>query len=1213
MTTFTLDQAYGAPSPAGAPPGMPAAPAGAPAVDATAGPSDAGAAFSLDDAYKASSGPADNIPKGWMIKPGRDGYERIEELYNPDSGKISQYGVKGANEERLGERDIAPGEFDAPRAKGTETPNPAAIEPEKPDAGPVAHAANIGARGFNEGLAQALGMPVDLVNGAMNLGRRAVGAGETDKPVGGSEWIKDRLASVGMLGTEEPHEASGRILIRIGQELGGLAVPMGGELAAATRAGTKPVKTLLGPLVEPMRAAPVKTAATEAALGTTAGGGAGGLREAVDPNDPRSVTAADLVGALLGGVVPVGAASAARRAASKLPAITRAGRETRVAKSLDVTPLRGSEVTRAGEEAPQIEGVHYDTAALLDDPEMMAQLRAESRRGGSAVAEMVRRRQANATALRAQREVAAPDGTAEDVRPALQRRVGALERDLQGGVDQATESAAARTRAAGQTAEELAAQARAEATHGAGTARAEADALRTDAEGEAARRGAAVDTRTAAEVEAAQAEADQARAALGAGRPAGEASTAAREELLAARTAAERQASKFYAEVGPGGTLDLPTGYVAEAKNQIAARQGEMGSAANLPAVMRDGRIDKLGDHTSFQTLVQLGSELKNEARMVAPSGNRILLGHIHMLQEAVDKTLDDLASGVMPLRKAATDQAKHGAETGLPAAVETPNSEAAAATARGPHAEPGTSEAAVEKPGLRADGNAARAEAGSSAAGADRTSGRTAGLPEGGEAVPAGSGRPGGVAGGGEDVGLAETAQAVLKRRLADQWFKENVAEKFRRGPVAQVLKRGPGGAESAIAPSTTLEHFVKPGEKGGDEAIGAFVKAAGDRPAAVQALRDFMVDRFADFARQNGKVSAVRMAEFVDRYAPVFKQFPELGRDLKNVADLQRRVDAVLEQRAAAIAENEEEAAVVQHMAADAGKSGIAQAERAGRATVTDAERAGRAGVAAAEKTGGEMVKGAKARMQRSLAAVQDSAARFWLDQAPTKAVGSVLGAADPVAAARHTMSFVRRDPEAVAGVARAAWDHVMAKMFSAVEGEGIKVARSREFLTKNEAPLRVLMGDEAFDRAERLVKAAEINARVGNAKTGAGSDTAETLATLAGAPHQESVLGKIIHGIATAGGAAAGHVFGGGEMGAAVGGMAGHAMGDVAKHAVDRRVTATMRLFQEALIDPQVYQTLVARVTKNNEKALADRLALHIHNLGIASSNKSAEQSK
>jgi len=53
----------------------------------------------------------------------------------------------------------------------------------------------IGAEGFNKGLANMLGMPVDFINTAISSIASLFGVTPSDKPVGGSEWMKEKNLS----------------------------------------------------------------------------------------------------------------------------------------------------------------------------------------------------------------------------------------------------------------------------------------------------------------------------------------------------------------------------------------------------------------------------------------------------------------------------------------------------------------------------------------------------------------------------------------------------------------------------------------------------------------------------------------------------------------------------------------------------------------------------------------------------------------------------------------------------------------------------------------------------------------------------------------------------------------------------------------------------------------------------------------------------------
>lgn len=98
-----------------------------------------------------------------------------------------------------------------------------------------------GMSGLNEGIASALGAPVDLATMGMNLVPQGINAvantriPQINDPIGGSEWIKDRMSGWGTYGaTNDP---SKQFVRRAGQSVGAAAVPVGatGSLAQLGR------------------------------------------------------------------------------------------------------------------------------------------------------------------------------------------------------------------------------------------------------------------------------------------------------------------------------------------------------------------------------------------------------------------------------------------------------------------------------------------------------------------------------------------------------------------------------------------------------------------------------------------------------------------------------------------------------------------------------------------------------------------------------------------------------------------------------------------------------------------------------------------------------------------------------------------------------------------------------------------------------------------
>lgn len=134
--------------------------------------------------------------------------------------------------------------------------------------------------GGNEGLANTLGAPVDIMNSGIGLGMRGINAvaGTALKPsaapFGGSEFFKQSMGPAIRPETDDPGKQFGR---RIAQSTGAAVVPALG--AAATAAA--PVSTALG------------------VLGSGVGGGAAAATsQQVLPDNPTAEMIAEMVGSL---------------------------------------------------------------------------------------------------------------------------------------------------------------------------------------------------------------------------------------------------------------------------------------------------------------------------------------------------------------------------------------------------------------------------------------------------------------------------------------------------------------------------------------------------------------------------------------------------------------------------------------------------------------------------------------------------------------------------------------------------------------------------------------------------------------------------------------------------------------------------------------------------------------------------------------------------
>lgn len=162
---------------------------------------------------------------------------------------------------------------------------------------------------FNEGLAALAGFPVDIVN----TGLKAVGLPMSDRPVLGSDWIKDRMHGVGAGQYEEgfaPRSDVERYSQAFFRGAGESVLPVGGTMAAGTRLALTALPTALeqGVARTAIRGA-VRDAASNPRLliagetGANVGAEvAGQAADDYDPADPWLEAGAQIAGGLAGGL-----------------------------------------------------------------------------------------------------------------------------------------------------------------------------------------------------------------------------------------------------------------------------------------------------------------------------------------------------------------------------------------------------------------------------------------------------------------------------------------------------------------------------------------------------------------------------------------------------------------------------------------------------------------------------------------------------------------------------------------------------------------------------------------------------------------------------------------------------------------------------------------------------------------------------------------------
>lgn len=141
-----------------------------------------------------------------------------------------------------------------------------------------------GLSGLNEGIASALGAPVDLATMALNLGAKGVNAvahteiPEIKDPVGGGTMFRELMSPTMVPESEDKGQ---QVVRRIAQEVGAVAVPGMGTIGKASK--------------------PLKVAAEELGLALGSGTGAA-VAEQIAPGNPG----AEIAGQVLGSLTPAG-------------------------------------------------------------------------------------------------------------------------------------------------------------------------------------------------------------------------------------------------------------------------------------------------------------------------------------------------------------------------------------------------------------------------------------------------------------------------------------------------------------------------------------------------------------------------------------------------------------------------------------------------------------------------------------------------------------------------------------------------------------------------------------------------------------------------------------------------------------------------------------------------------------------------------------------
>lgn len=220
-----------------------------------------------------------------------------------------------------------------------------------------------GMSGLNEGVANILGAPVDLVSAG--LGK--VGLPQSDTPIGGSESIKSLFGLISggnAISDVQPQDRTQRILRRAGQEVGATlpALPVLAATAPARAIGAAPTvmnagRNLLSEISTAFKSAPTRTTGVEAATAAGAGAAAS-LSNDMFPDNPTAETIAQVVGGLGGAL----AGNTVDRLTTALPKGPRSPDDLKQAAGVLYDDVRNSGVTFPGSSLTNVATTARDIA-----------------------------------------------------------------------------------------------------------------------------------------------------------------------------------------------------------------------------------------------------------------------------------------------------------------------------------------------------------------------------------------------------------------------------------------------------------------------------------------------------------------------------------------------------------------------------------------------------------------------------------------------------------------------------------------------------------------------------------------------------------------------------------------------------------------------------------------------------------------------------------
>jgi hypothetical protein len=398
-------------------------------------------------------------------------------------------------------------------------------------------------------------------------------------------------------------------------------------------------------------------------------------------------------------------------------------------------------------------------------------------------------------------------------------------------------------------------------------------------------------------------------------------------------------------------------------------------------------------------------------------------------------------------------------------------------------------------------------------------------------------------------DISADEIKAAGKRLKDADEFYQKGFSR----------LKAGEAGALRAKEKTgrfRTHDEDVAAGFIEGETSIDDFIQAIGSRPAAREALREYMQ---LDFLRtavrpdrdpNGGQVVEQAALRWINRHRDALDKFPELKDELGSVTAMQAMASR-LRKEADGVSRNPEAVSRQRNPEVHAGLDEVTRRQ-------TDL-------LDLRERTVGDWQKGLVGQLTG-------------LDA--DKAAGAIVRSGKPRTLIADLNKRIGSDPDGQAGLTRALWDASLdqfsAKMTDAIGNPVLKEAKMKEFLRNNEEWMTERFGAERVARMQTSIQALSMLERTGRPVLPGGSDTFANLSNVL------TDWGPFLSRInAVAAGRSSEHWL--------IGERALRIIGKIVKGKTEEAAT---ELLDRAFYDPQVAQTFVLAHKNASEQLLEQR---------------------